>query len=348
MAKFHDSNSIPATGAVAIYTLISTLIAAGWTKVADSDGTTYSSSGVQVTSGAAGTNGLGNANAWVVVRDPAGRREFCFQRTTTNLLWRIKFSEAARFSVGSPSATRVPQGGVMAGGSGVTDEIVLFGSGTDAAPTGATLFDADGTAHRVHCLAQSTADAGGVYYFHLFTTLQSNGQSYTFVICAGLEGCHASDQSPVGVKAVYDNAMSLQRFTSNTVKPWYGWTRYGMASNVIASELTPCFTYIYSNIGSQVQLVPPADGTRALENQNPYDSKYYVYANMLLTNAHGATGSNKHIKGRVRDLAWSAQRASRFYPDTINLATDAWIWTNFSGEGGVVLLRWPESVLPVM
>jgi hypothetical protein len=70
MAYTFSVNNSPATGAVAMYTLISTLVTAGWTKVMDSDGTTYSASGVQVTSGNVGTNGLGNSSAWVRLKAP--------------------------------------------------------------------------------------------------------------------------------------------------------------------------------------------------------------------------------------------------------------------------------------
>ena len=111
MAYTFSVNNSPTTGAVAMYTLISTLISAGWTKVADSDGTTYSALGTQVTSGAAGTNGLGNTNAWVRLQAPAvnGKtREFIFQRGTTNLTWKVKYSAYGGFIGGLPTATATP------------------------------------------------------------------------------------------------------------------------------------------------------------------------------------------------------------------------------------------------
>jgi hypothetical protein len=109
-------NQTPLTGSVAMYQLISTLITAGWTKVMDSDGTTYSSSGAQVTSGASGANGLGNNNAWVRLAAPAVNggsvvnqtRELVIQRTNADTAWRIKYSASGGFGGGAPAATISP------------------------------------------------------------------------------------------------------------------------------------------------------------------------------------------------------------------------------------------------
>lgn len=111
MAYTFSVNNSPTTGAMAMYTLISTLMSAGWLKKADSDGTTYSSTGAQVTSGSTGTGGLNNTNAWVRMQSPAvnGKtREFIFQRGSTSVNWKIKYSAYGTFSGGVPSATVTP------------------------------------------------------------------------------------------------------------------------------------------------------------------------------------------------------------------------------------------------
>lgn len=133
---FTDVNLTPATGAVAIYNLKQRLKAQGWTVPRSSDGTTYNSSGDQITTGAAGAGGMANNSAWFIIQAPAGGRQFCFQRGTTNVLWRILYSFSAAFTGGSPGATRV---------STATDQQFLCGGGTDASPTYYTLFGtADG------------------------------------------------------------------------------------------------------------------------------------------------------------------------------------------------------------
>lgn len=116
------------------YNILATAKAAGWTCPKDSDGTTYSATGGQLTHGLTGAGGMCNSQAWFVMRDPAGKRSFCIQRDTTQgtiYTARLKYSPAAGFVGGSPSATQVPS---------ATDEVVLQGGGTDAAPTFSEFF----------------------------------------------------------------------------------------------------------------------------------------------------------------------------------------------------------------
>ncbi len=116
MAYTFSTNNAPATFGIGMYTLISTLMTAGWTKVMDSDGTTYSASGTQVTSGGVGANGLNNASAWVRMRSPATNggsvvnqtRELVIQRGSTHLIWKLKYSASALFKGGNPGATVTP------------------------------------------------------------------------------------------------------------------------------------------------------------------------------------------------------------------------------------------------
>lgn len=126
------------TGSQCMYQLLALLVAAGWTVPRSSDGTTYNPSGNQITSGNTGAGGLANTNAWFCIKMPtAGStpREWCFQRTTGNTLWRIKYSTASGgFNAGSPSATRVPA---------ASAEAIMWGSGTDVSPTGIAFFSTD-------------------------------------------------------------------------------------------------------------------------------------------------------------------------------------------------------------
>lgn len=152
MANSLTITQAPATGAVAMYVLLAHLEANGWVVQQDSDGTTYSAGGTQLTSGAAGANGFGNNSAWFVVREPVasgGVREFCVQKSDagSNAKFRIKRSPAVKFTGGTPNPTRVPS---------ATDEVVMLGGGTDAAPTYATLFDGDGT-YLIHTVVQNAS-----------------------------------------------------------------------------------------------------------------------------------------------------------------------------------------------
>lgn len=142
-------NLSPATGAAAMYALKETLKWAGWSIRSSGDGSTYNSSGDQITHGGFGAGGMANSNAWFRIRTPegVGGREFTFQRTSANTTWRHKVSHSVGFVGGSPSATQTPS---------ATDEGVVWGSGTDAAPTGTIWFGTDGT-YKVHIGAETAA-----------------------------------------------------------------------------------------------------------------------------------------------------------------------------------------------
>ncbi len=160
MAYSYSVNNTPATGAVAVYLLIAGLIAAGWTQVDSSDGTTRGAA--QVTSGASGTNGLGNNSAWVRLQAPSvngglivnQQREFTFQRGTTDLVWRIKYSASIGFGAGSPSSTQTP--------NNTDDCVILLGGGTDAAPTYTSWLGTNGL-YRWHVVCGGAAEFYSFY-----------------------------------------------------------------------------------------------------------------------------------------------------------------------------------------
>lgn len=137
MTYSFNTNQTPATCAVAIFNLKTLLKSVGWTVPRSSDGTTYNSSGDQISSGGSGANGMDNASAWFVIQSPgATPRQLCLQRWSTvgagtSYAWRIKYSKSAGFTGGSPGATRVPS---------AADEQLLLGAGTDASPTFNSLF----------------------------------------------------------------------------------------------------------------------------------------------------------------------------------------------------------------
>lgn len=139
------TNLAPSSWPAAIWNIVRALKARSWVVTADSDGTTYSATGGQVTGGGSGAHGLDNSKAWITIRDPGSKVWLTFQRDTTAgggiaYQWRVKASISAPTS-GTPGATQVGSVATAA------DEVILIGGGTDAAPTFATLFDstANGT-----------------------------------------------------------------------------------------------------------------------------------------------------------------------------------------------------------
>lgn len=111
----------------------------GWTVPSSSDGTTYNAAGDQITHGSSGANGLGNTNAWVRIRSPDNSLEITLQRAVNDNTYRIKLARAP-MNAGTPGATQTPTT------TTATDEIVVLGAGTDAAPTGGSFGFGGGTA----------------------------------------------------------------------------------------------------------------------------------------------------------------------------------------------------------
>jgi hypothetical protein len=143
---FHHST--PATGAEAYYNFKELLVAQGWTVLSSGDSLTYFPASDGITHGGAGAGGLANTKAWFRIQDPAAAKEFTFQRGTTNVIYRIKFSPSGGFVGGAPSATVTPLAVI---------EAIVKGGGTDAAPTYAAVLGADGGVYRFNCAADNAA-----------------------------------------------------------------------------------------------------------------------------------------------------------------------------------------------
>lgn len=185
MAYTFTTAQLPATGAIAMYTLKTALKAAGWTVKKSSDGTTYNSTGDQITTGASGAGGLANSKAWFVIEMPSSTRQICIQRTAANTTYRIKYSGAAGFTGGSPGATQTPS---------ATDEIVVLGSGTDASPTGGSTFTTDNTYRMNFAVGES---AEGYSFYMICNTTGSTTLTSMMLFDVMLTGSYSpSDTDP--------------------------------------------------------------------------------------------------------------------------------------------------------
>lgn len=210
-----------------MYNIKERLKSSGWTVPSSSDGTTYNASGDQITSSGSGAGGLANSLAWFRVRDPAGVREFTFQRSSSdNTSWRVKYSAAAKFSGGSPSATVTPY---------ATDEAICVGGGTDASPTMGTFYTTDGS-YRQHLMADNAAPYGW------YSVVYVNG---TGAECQGslmmdpMTGAPGSDSDSV-VIFVATNSTSFSAGTTSThltghSGPGKAWYQFGTGSQAFQS-----------------------------------------------------------------------------------------------------------------
>lgn len=174
MAYTFSVNNTPATGAEAIWLLVTTLVAAGWVVKSDSDGATYAPAGGQVTGSGGGAHGLANPNAWIRIQAPATNggsvlnqhRELTFQRGADSRYWRLKYSASANFTLGLPSAAATPS---------AADEVILYGAGTDAVPTWPLIWFSADASYRWHIACGGLAESYSFYAFALPNTTTQTG-----------------------------------------------------------------------------------------------------------------------------------------------------------------------------
>jgi hypothetical protein len=318
-------NTAPATGARAVYTLLACLMQAGWTKVADSDGTTYSSGGTQVTSGASGAGGLGNNSAWVRMRDPAGVREFILQRGTTNLLWRFLWSHSAKFTGGSPGATQTP--------SATDEQTVNMGGGTHASPTFGTCFGTD-NAYKFHCGADNAAPYDW-WWIACDNTTQANVRGGWFLNMQSAS-LPAADAAPYIVDF---GGSGTSRLSSLAIKG-YGYYKKGLAGETWAGFYL--LTYGTQRPGTYTQVVPAtnASGTNALSASNPYTADPDFLPIPLARDAALTQGGWKGFAS-MNTHKWTA--TSTVPALTVSTAADSSkAFANFGANA--MFLRWPVGV----
>lgn len=336
MAKHTSVNNTPATGPAAIVVLTTTMIAAGWTVSAWSDGTT-----MHTASGVPTATDLAHTDAWVRMQDPAGKREWTFQRGTTNVLWRIKRSETGKFVTGSPSATVTP--------TGATEQIVV-GGGTDASPTFATVFDTDGT-YRCSAVAFDGVLTSGVYHWAFTCATSFTKQSRLFWFEDGLREVHSLDQSPCVAYLRHQVNLSTADIGWNGIGsintgPFVGWGKFGLAGqqSVLYRAL------IFYTGGSQA--IPPVATFNLISPSalSPSTEDLMFFVPIVGTSIDsGFSGSSQGFKGVLEHVAYILDYA-RAYPDTFDLTTDAKIaigWTG-SSQGGLFAMYWEDGTAPLV
>jgi len=312
-SQFINGN-IPLTGALAMWDVISMLISAGATKLADSDGTTYSSSGTRVTGGGSGSNGLGNTSAWVRLQLPGGR-ELTIQRGASNTVWRVKYSASAHFTGGSPGATQTPS---------ATDEAIRLGGGTDASPTYTSIFATDAT-YKLYGGAGGATDG-----FWFATVLIVGGTQSAGMFFDPLSSSTTSD----GDACVIGVSISGSAFTSGTLGlnsasattgGVMGWLKYGLAGSGFVA--IPALTL---NDGGGA-MWPNVAGT------NPHTTKDAL--ELLQYGRKSSLSAPTGPKGVSNFVAWNASSRSSLETYSVDSTRDRIVFSdlNFPWNGAVVL-----------
>lgn len=292
MAKVSSVNVDCVTngGAAAVWNLVNLLISNGWTKFADSDGTTYSSSGTQVTGPGSGTNGLNNTSAWVALHDPSGAsgRKYLFQRGSADNNWWIRYVRSATLNTAGNSTT-------MPTNPSVANDLQNI-HGTSA--SGTQLFDAGGN-YYAHAVYETTA-AFGVYQFWMAASVKVTGAAAGGMLVMGLDTNAVSgglDQDPS-----YTVANSTSSWLS--VSGLKFWNYYGLVS--------PAPAWVSNGVRSQ---------PLSIATVNQYTGNDDAFPIIVC----GASTSFPY-KGQGNWVRVAA--VNRNYPNTINLTTNAYCYFN--------------------
>lgn len=282
MALQFSVNNTPATGAVAAFNLSAWLIAQGWIVPSASDGTTYLSTGNQITSGNAGARGLGNTNAWQIWQMPGTSKQISVQRGTTNQLWRVKYSPSLGFVTGIPGATQTPS---------AADEKIILGGGTDAAPTFGTLFGGADGSYR-HNIAADVASPYGFFSFAFpISSSIIDNCNHSFIFDPILPGTAFTTDTDLYVISASGNTHSLG--SGSASQGWFGLVNGTMQA--VQPIIWP------SSVSSGAWATDPVTG---------FDQ--------CLTVAYYAPGINQ--KGQSSLMVWNTA-GGRITPTTMTLVT---------------------------
>jgi hypothetical protein len=326
MAFTFSVNNRPSTGGYAMYMTLANFIAAGWTVKSSSDGTTYNSTGNQITSGASGANGMANNYAWFRIQDPGGVREFVVQRGTINLTWAAKYSVAAKFVTGSPTATQVPT---------ATDEVSLYGNILGNGGSGGTFpsfFATDGeyTLHMgmgdssIHYafwmaavqLATSDSLTVGSWfmdYVQKADSLDLDPTVHLMTNAGGMFGNIATNTEP-GVASCYFTSIASANFNNVRLEPW-SIAPYGMG----------------------------AGSGQALGN-NGWNNLEDVLPMLWAQTTKGYKGWSTLFQTTMTSTHWFGDTASVGNPPVFG--TKNYI-TGYTGSASTVIWPWPAGVDPI-
>jgi hypothetical protein len=324
MAFVFTNNVTPTNGSDLMYRLKTLLLSANWILKGNGDATNVSDV-ADNTATAAGTDYITSAgamaatNAWWRVRmaGTSPQMEFVFQRGTTNLVWRIKFSPTG-FVGGTATATRVPS---------ATDEVVLCGGGTDASPTFTTIFAADG-GYRLHIIADNAAPYGWVYV----TYPNGGGNPNGAMMLDPLTGTAVGDTTPY---AVYLSQSVGSAFRGSGVSLDFTNESGASAPLVYLSTTLSAANFVralpngYGFAGGSVMIIPGNTGS------NPFDAKDLELPPIYMRRAtlSGLTG----YKGISSLMRWNGTTRATGDTHTVSTTRDRIIV-------GDITLPWDGSV----
>lgn len=232
-----------------MYRLFQTLASAGWQTIAWSDGTTphntpisnaypYSTGTIGFTTPSAVANGLDNGRAWIVMQQPptsasltvgapyAGTRQLGWQRSSGDRrTWRIKYSMSGGYT--SPSVAGTAQNMPVIN-TGINDEAMISGGGTDASPTFEFCFAGTDGGSRVNIMADDGYLVSGSnispygYYMTSFTNGAGAGVEAEQIMDPLLSGSFPSGETDPFMFGRHSTNINNSVFNPYTAQQHFG------------------------------------------------------------------------------------------------------------------------------
>lgn len=366
MANRFRTNQTPTNHSYSMWQTVMTLMDAGWSCLAWSDGSTanltgtvpgpyavgpsdadpvFPASGTFMASGSASANGFGNSRAWVLLRQPkgtgslgvyAGTRMFVFQRGSTDLLWKIKYSKDGVWAKNGTSGHSGPVGLATSQNAPspepsftYNDEVSVFGAGTDASPSFNTLFNTtnapNGTSRHNVMANDGLSAESAPFSFYSVSWAAGGGvfAGHALLFDACLNGTTpALDADPYVIYA--DGGTTIFRANSSGSFNCYDqsgistWWRYGLSSPAGSFASVAGLSYAArDNGGSTYRQVVPGDnstaplGTNSINNFDDFFPVAY--------GRPGSQGGNTGYKGVSSTVRWLS--TSHAIGDTFALLT---------------------------
>lgn len=314
------NQTITTGGPGVIFLLKTHLKANGWTVLGSGDGlAAFSAPGDVITSANSGANGLANTRAWITLGDPGNNRSLTFWRGTTDVLWRHSTTESCTLTGGNATTAMTSPG----------NDGVITGGGTIAAPTFATGFAATAT-WRVHIVSDTVAVPGSNVYpfYYVANTAGVSAIKATFIFDGLVSGTYASnDTAPWMIIQTTSllGGTSLGGSGANAAfRSWLPGNATFQSLQVANSGLQATgfgATTVNNSFG-----VDPIGG---LDWMVPFLATY---------------GSPLGVKGVLYGV--KSGLTLRFIGNTLNLATDPYIYWCGILTDACLCLPWIDSVVP--
>ena len=292
-------------GDEAMYDLKELLKSVGWTVMSSSDGTTYNSSGDQITHSGSGAGGYGNTSAWFRIQDPGALREYVFQRGVDGRYLKWMYSASAKFTGGSPDATTPPT---------ATDEQGL----ARGVSTSQIMFP---TIQEFHIAAQSTAHNGVYAWWLVGAAVQTTTNMRSIMLCDAMDvNYSSSDNDPCIHVGTEDSPTYAVMSASNAGAPdgLMGYMRKGEVDEEWEG-LSTCYYYAGTAMYPYAGVI------------NPHNGKYPLLHIPVMR--HSSTGTTTGFKGVMKYTRWKPN-ANIKYPVILAEASESYlVWQDICLPG---------------